>query len=644
MPSAAYCGGFLLCKGDDRVAEKMIRDALGGTVPQYFNEELGTYAVNTVDGSVVTRKDVNFGKTKLLRDDFGGILPQLWDAVNNKWIVDDGSHSGGSADVTEVKQEIATLSQTVEQKNKEVAAQLADKASKTEILQKRDKSTPITMADLGQDVKTGMTGGSVAVVGVNSVSKDNIVDKQVTVEKTDFITVGENKIDVGKSTIGKQQAYSNSVYSIVNNASYDVSDYIPVKAGQLYSIAPLSRELVLFDLNKNVLNFNDVANWSVRQVTPTQDGYMRVTYSTGTTNLVVREGSNSSYVPYKIKMPKLTFDNDSIPLKAVTGFQLGSILYGTLSIDTNLFKVTLSASVANTSIIYGETLGVTNIADQTVDWSTTTNPTYARYFCLKVSTKELKVYTLSEVAALAETHLLIGLLDTRKIYGSTALKTIIVNGITNGGWGENASTWNGKKWISYGDSITNNGGWQALVAPKLGLAHTNMGVSSSSISNHTDWATPMCDDSRIDAIPLDTNVITIMGGTNDWHYGMPIGTSADTGKATFWGAYKYIIERIINRIPNCRIILMCPPFGFYKNGQNQLNTIGLTTADYGNAVKEIGKYYSLPVLDVRGDMGVNKFNALTYLQDETTTVHMTTNGNKRLAGLVKGTLDKYEPF
>ena len=33
---------------------------------------------------------------------------------------------------------------------------------------KRDKTTLLTMNDMGQDVKTSMTGGSVAVVGVEA--------------------------------------------------------------------------------------------------------------------------------------------------------------------------------------------------------------------------------------------------------------------------------------------------------------------------------------------------------------------------------------------------------------------------------------------------------------------------------------------
>lgn len=52
---------------------------------------------------------------------------------------------------------------------------------------KLDKDSVLTMANMGQDVKEAMTGGSVAVVGKNTVLTENIVNKQVTPDKTSFL-------------------------------------------------------------------------------------------------------------------------------------------------------------------------------------------------------------------------------------------------------------------------------------------------------------------------------------------------------------------------------------------------------------------------------------------------------------------------
>ena len=65
-------------------------------------------------------------------------------------------------------------------KQKQTTAQLAKTVNKGE-------GGVITPAMLSQETKEQMTGGSVAVVGIDSVLTKNIVDKQVTPEKTAFI-------------------------------------------------------------------------------------------------------------------------------------------------------------------------------------------------------------------------------------------------------------------------------------------------------------------------------------------------------------------------------------------------------------------------------------------------------------------------
>lgn len=54
---------------------------------------------------------------------------------------------------------------------------------------KSDKNTIWSMSNMGQDIKQAMTGGSVAVVGKNTVLRENIVNGQVYGEKTNFINI-----------------------------------------------------------------------------------------------------------------------------------------------------------------------------------------------------------------------------------------------------------------------------------------------------------------------------------------------------------------------------------------------------------------------------------------------------------------------
>lgn len=57
---------------------------------------------------------------------------------------------------------------------------------------KADKNDIFSMANMGQDIKEAMTGGSVAVVGKNAILTENIMDKQVTRGKTSYMSLSEN--------------------------------------------------------------------------------------------------------------------------------------------------------------------------------------------------------------------------------------------------------------------------------------------------------------------------------------------------------------------------------------------------------------------------------------------------------------------
>lgn len=59
-------------------------------------------------------------------------------------------------------------------------AQLADRATKSEVASKRDKSVPMMLTDLHTEVKQAMTGGSVAVVGLNAVGNENLKNGVLT--------------------------------------------------------------------------------------------------------------------------------------------------------------------------------------------------------------------------------------------------------------------------------------------------------------------------------------------------------------------------------------------------------------------------------------------------------------------------------
>lgn len=232
-------------------------------------------------------------------------------------------------------------------------------------------------------------------------------------------------------------------------------------------------------------------------------------------------------------------------------------------------------------------------------------------------------------------------------------------------------SYKGEKWVSYGDSITASNGWQPAVATELGLIHILRGIGGTTIAEKGSIAwidadgnyiarppavqppgtkeilSSMCNSQRIDAmIPLDTKVLTIMGGTNDYGTSTPLGRDLPTNEnptldeSTFIGALCSMIEKIQTRVPNCRIILMTPIPRYHKGKYESKNRAGLLTSDYAKAIKNVAAFYALPCIDLHSKVGWNKVNGDHYLKDG---IHPNkTMGYPRMSEIVIGELRALE--
>jgi lysophospholipase L1-like esterase len=105
----------------------------------------------------------------------------------------------------------------------------------------------------------------------------------------------------------------------------------------------------------------------------------------------------------------------------------------------------------------------------------------------------------------------------------------------------------------------------------------------------------------------DYDLCMIAGGLNDYDCDSPIGEFVNTGfdKGVFTQAYQYIIEKILTQNPTIKIFLCTPLQATFRTAPNQQ---GNTQEAYANRIKDIGKYYSIPVLDLYGVGGINKVN------------------------------------
>ena len=193
-------------------------------------------------------------------------------------------------------------------------------------------------------------------------------------------------------------------------------------------------------------------------------------------------------------------------------------------------------------------------------------------------------------------------------------------------------------WVAIGDSITYlndhlnetgnrvSKGYMTRVVEKLpNLHYINQG--------HNGWTSGGIA-GALDKLGLvKADLYSVFLGTNDWWQGRPLGTLSDyqnnTGNSTVNGSFRIIIERLKALNKEAKIVLITPmqrvdfvylfdkknnAYGSYKpkNGQ--------TLSQFAEAVKAIGKYENIKVVDLynKGGMKLEKLINYKRLKDTIT--------------------------
>lgn len=201
-----------------------------------------------------------------------------------------------------------------------------------------------------------------------------------------------------------------------------------------------------------------------------------------------------------------------------------------------------------------------------------------------------------------------------------------------------------KVWVSYGDSITDGGFWQAAVAEHFSLIHYDHGISGSAISGYAGHAFWQPDRLNM-IINQQPDLITIMGGTNDFFSDFPLGDASEFNKPlaekdlhSFYGAYSYVIESLQLALPNTKIVIMTTPTNYTAFNPDPRNNAGDTVLDYANACAELVDHYGLILVDLRKiDSDQATFNA-----DFWDGIHPNLEGAAKISQFVIGTLEKYK--
>ncbi|HEY5555858.1 SGNH/GDSL hydrolase family protein [Acetobacterium sp.] len=128
-----------------------------------------------------------------------------------------------------------------------------------------------------------------------------------------------------------------------------------------------------------------------------------------------------------------------------------------------------------------------------------------------------------------------------------------------------------------------------------------------------------------------TDLVTVLGGTNDYGFNTPLGTLGDVVNTTFYGALKILIEGLYTKYPTQRIFFFTPLQRDWEEDDfvwGGVNDIGLTLKQYVDVIKEMCAVYSIPALDLYSTSGITGANLSSYTSDG---LHLVAIGNTRIA-------------
>lgn len=211
-----------------------------------------------------------------------------------------------------------------------------------------------------------------------------------------------------------------------------------------------------------------------------------------------------------------------------------------------------------------------------------------------------------------------------------------------------------KKWIAYGDSITDadyssTTKYVSLLGDYFNFASvSNYGLASSNIAHVTD-ETVQCGVDIYNAHKTETaDLITIFYGTNDWYNNIDVGTYSDTGTETLFGAFNTIIKDIKTRQPDCEIIIITPIWRDYASATTggtlpySQNGNGITFESYVKEIEKIANFHGVQCVNLYELLGVRQYSIsdttpLHYTKDS---LHPDQTGQYRIANILKPLIEQ----
>ena len=144
-----------------------------------------------------------------------------------------------------------------------------------------------------------------------------------------------------------------------------------------------------------------------------------------------------------------------------------------------------------------------------------------------------------------------------------------------------------------------------------------------------------CFSMRAEGMVDQADIVVIFGGTNDYGHGDALlGKFSDETPFTFYGACHELFKKLIQKYSDSLIVVATP---LHRVDENNLRGEGNKTIDvaplsvYVDIIKEVARYYSLPVCDLYATSGLQPNVPIIkekYIPDG---IHPNDNGNQIIA-------------
>ncbi|CAD5902461.1 SGNH/GDSL hydrolase family protein [Carnobacterium maltaromaticum] len=483
---------------------------------------------------------------------------------------------------------------------------------------KRDKSVALNMSDMGQDVREAMTGGSVAVVGVDAVGTVNIrnaaVDSNKISDGYNFRGVLENNEDFRLLT-------KNGIYLALNNtkipAEYGGSALVELKKG-----AGRWSELILTPLAttaaKSILSkyrcVYDSTNVTGDPVWTLEASDFKGVVDNVNVDTIITSGT------YLITNPKIEgfiIPNGNLYVMSTNGRFISQTLYGS---DGNAYFRR---------------------------WDN--NGTIPKFKKLKIETDEG-----GATGANLEGQTVVNIGDS--IFGalrpphdiSTAIADKTGAIVHNLGFGgcmmakridrEDQTQWDAWSWYALSYAISTGDFTQQDDAIGAGNTLPAYFRTSYNLLKAMDWS--------------QVNIITCGYGTNDWTYsegGSSIMLDNESDKKdvkTLLGAFRYGAELIWETYPHISIVVVSPTYRFWLNDDLSFIEDSDTKiinnqklSEFVEGLGNVSKEYKISFIDNYFEANINKQNRSNFFDGKDGT-HHNSKGTKLLGRRIGGELMK----